>query len=541
MTPKKGRRQEPLAAQLLRDLEEDGTGHRWPSARWRDDPVAFAREVLLVEQLTPEQEEILRTMSKPRARGAVSSGHKTGKDYLAGVIALWWFCSWSDARVRITAVTGLQLRDVLWREIRAHHERSQRGPYPIDGDPAMQPHGGLRVGLREIVGFTVRDKEAAAGISGPHVLYIFDEASGIDDEIFEASKGNLAGGDARVLMLSQPTRNVGEFYDAFHSKRELWSCFTLRSDLTPNVREGGDVIPGLATMPWLEEQAIDWGAPARWREIARGLPVPDAEKVGGPVWMVRVWGQFAEGGAATVIPLSLVEAAEKKWTEMATPARERLVVGPDVAKQGGDENVAAPRRGLKILELDAWMNSPHLQEAELAAACARRAMETVRRLREPREPKAVVNVDSTGSFGIQVAGALRAYASEIEVVAVNFGAFSPLRLKYRYLRDQLWFAFADWLKGGGALPPDRKLPAELMAPGFDHDELGRRQVERKTKLKTKLGRSTDRADACLLAAYEAQRTREAAPEDEEAEAPPEVQLDLEDRALDPYAALDAWR
>lgn len=551
VSARKGRRRESLAAQLLRDLEEADAGHRWPSARWRSDPVAFAREVILPGepkgrgQLTAEQEAILRDLSEPGAQVAVTSGHKTGKDFVGAIAALWWFSSWDDARVRMTAVTGQQIRDICWREVRALHTWSQRGPFPIEGEPKDLPSSGLVVGLREIKGFTSERPEAVAGISSPHVLYIVTEASGVEDYVFEALKGNLAGGDCRLLLLSQPTRNLGQFYRAFHEEASIWKRHQLRSDRTPNALSGRDVIPGLAGLDWLERRAQDWGAPARWREAQRGAPLPAEDLAASPIWRVRVLGEFCEGEGSVVIPATLVHEAELRWRQMAT-TRDRLVVGLDVAKQGGDENVGAARRGQKILELEAWVNSALLPEEELAAEVARRAMVFTRKHRPPTstEPKAIVIVDATGSFGIRVAGELQAYSLEIDVVAVNFGQHSPFRRKYRYLRDQLWFGAREWLAEGGALPPDTKLPAELAAPGYEHDLHGRLMVEPKDKLRRKLGRSTDRADAVLLAVYEPRSIRADAQPTAEAQVEEGPQFDPYaglDATIDPYAGLDAWQ
>jgi phage terminase large subunit len=507
MTPRKGRRNEPLADRLLRKIETTGAVHRWPSMLWRDDPEGFARDVLLVDALTDDQLAILRAINKVRARVSVASGHKLGKDFLAALIALWWFCSDEKARVRATAVNAPQVRDIFWREVRTHFERSKRGPYPIDGNMNLMPHNGLRCGLREIVGFTAAQQEGAAGISGPRVLYIFDEASGIDDSIFEAAKGNLAGGDARVLMLSQPTKNSGHFYDSHHEKRELWSCFNLDSEKSPNVIAGRDIIPGLATREWLEEMAIDWNAPE------------------GAVWKIRVKGQFAEGSDFKVMPYGVVAEAEKRWADMPITT-DPLVVGFDCAGMGADENAAAARRGNKILEIEAWSGANFVDNDRAARETAARLMRFVRKHRRRRELPTLVVMDAGGTVGIRVYGALRAreYKDEIIVVPVQFGAASTMQREYTWMRDQLWFGFARWLNEGGSLPPDRKLPAELTAPSWDYDERSRKHVEKKDKLRQRLGRSTDRADACILCVHEP-RGGAAAQAQHEREAPEHARVD----------------
>ena len=74
-------------------------------------------------------------------------------------------------------------------------------------------------------------------------------------------------------------------------------------------------------------------------------------------------------------------------------------------------------------------------------------------------------------------------------------------LKYVLLRDEIWFALADWLKAGGVFPPDAKLEAELVAPTYKFDPRLRLKVESKDDIKKRLKRSPDRADGLGLAVF----------------------------------------
>jgi phage terminase large subunit len=218
------------------------------------------------------------------------------------------------------------------------------------------------------------------------------------------------------------------------------------------------------------------------------------------------------------------------------------VLGLDVAGTGDDENVVAPRRGKKILELEAWHTPALPTPEERAKAVAARVMSIVRRHRREREGRALVVMDAGGTIGAEIYRELLRFEDEIQVRPVQFGAKSAHPREYQLIRDQLWFTFAErWLQDGGALPPDRKLPAELTAPGWVYDVRDqRRHVERKDALRRRLGRSTDRADACLLSVYEPPSVRQDAKR--EAEEEPMEQFDpvyggVERRhgGFDPYA------
>ena len=116
------------------------------------------------------------------------------------------------ARVVLSSASARQVKTILWREVKALHRRAVARGYDLPA-PALDPETGVRwEDGREILGFTARDPEKMAGVSGAHLLFLLDEASGISPEIFEAIEGNRAGG-ARIALASNPTQQSGEFFD----------------------------------------------------------------------------------------------------------------------------------------------------------------------------------------------------------------------------------------------------------------------------------------------------------------------------------------
>ena len=57
--------------------------------------------------------------------------------------------------------------------------------------------------------------EALQGIHSANVLLICDEASSVDNAIFEAAGGSLSTPNSKLVMVGNPTRAEGYFYDAF--------------------------------------------------------------------------------------------------------------------------------------------------------------------------------------------------------------------------------------------------------------------------------------------------------------------------------------
>lgn len=483
----------------------------WPTIQYQANPVGFLEHVLGVNPWD-KQAEVLMALAAPRARVSCKSGHKVGKSHLAAGAALWFYGSFEDARVVMSSVTDRQVNAILWREVKKMIANAGRCAecrandplgqsrciecefvHPIKEEPAELARTGLRApDFREITGFTAKEAEAVAGISGRNLLYILDEASGIDDAIYEAIEGNRAGG-ARALYLGNPTKTEGEFFRSHTpEKRAFYITFTISSEDTPNVKAGKEIIPGLALREWVEEKRAEWGEDSA-------------------LYQVRVKGNFAKQDATTVIPIWLLEEAEERWAGFedekgmgVTPpeAQGRLNIGLDVARFGDDDSVAAPRRNMQVLEVIAWHGIDELHVAI-------NTMQVVRRYRHPREAKALVKVDTCGGIGIKVMAHLLngrdehgIWSDEIECVAVDVSRKSNIPNEFPLLRDQLWFGCRKWLKDGGALPADKKLAQELTVPTFAFTDRQQRKVESKDLMRKKLKRSPDRADAVCLSVYE---------------------------------------
>lgn len=462
---------------------------------WEKDPVLFAKEALGLI-CWRRQAELLRAVAS-HGRVAVKSGHKVGKSTSAVILALWRVCTRKRARVIMTSSSGRQVKAILWKELRRVYHAA---PYDIGGTLHRVPDAGLQFDDgREIIGFSTQEPEKMAGFSGPDILFIVDEASGVEEAIFEAIEGNRAGdsdedgGGADVVLFSNPTRTSGTFFDAFHSKRDLWHTLTISSEESPNVEAGRTVIPGLAGLKWITEKLQDWGRDSS-------------------LYQVRVLGNFPQQGSNVVVPLALVEASQRLWVDPEAPPEididgeeieaeplddTRLELGVDPARFGDDESVIAPRRGRHIYHLRAFQG---IDGVELA----REVVRVIRALRREGDPLPRVKVDSVG-LGASCADQLRHHRGpdgepELELIEVNSAARATTDDHHR-LRDQLWFAVTDWLSEGGLLPPDDKLARDLIAPTYGFDAQNKLLVEPKKITKKRLGHSPDRADAVALSIW----------------------------------------
>jgi len=543
----------------LRKKRAQRSAISWPSPRYQTDPVAFFREIVGVEPWS-RQIEIIEAV-RDHMRVAVRSGHKVSKSHTSAGIALWYYCSFPDARVVMSSTTDRQVNQILWRELKMMRARGGRctkckakdpdgrritRPCPhsaiIDGEMGELARTGLKsTDFREVVGFTARQAEAVAGISGKHLLYILDEASGIPDEIFEAVEGNRAGG-ARVVMFSNPTRTSGEFFDAFYSKKDLYKTITVSSEETPNVVQGETVIPGLATRQWIEEKKEEWGEDS-------------------PLYTIRVKGEHALQEDGKIFSVHAIAEAERRWKEDDCPECDgtgqvagetcpacggsgkvepagRLFLGLDPAGPtgSGDESVFVLRRGLRMLDMHAQLGLN--DDAHLA-----QIMGMLNKHRLPRETPVVV-IDREGSIGSSLYGHVRQFlesrqAKPFDLVAVRSSDRAVRQpVVYDRIRDELCANLEGWIRDGGAILEDAKLSAELHFLTWEQSAAnGRLKLVPKVKIRKELGRSPDRYDALSMAVWEPLSLRDdLLPSAKKVATMPKAEY--AEATFDPYAIID---
>lgn len=451
------------AARLLKTRQADAD-----RARYRDDPCAFASEVLGVE-LTADQAAVLRDI----AAGSLTSwraAQKIGKSTVLAVAALWWAYTRPRALVVLTSGNAAQVRIVLWRELTRLYREAK---VPLGGILNRAPDTGLVFeDGRLVVGLTAADHHRLAGYSGDELLFLVDEASGFDDALLEAVIGNLSGG-GRVLLCGNPTRVTGLFARTHRERLTGWRLHHSSARNSPNVVAGRIVIRGLATVAGIAQIEQTFG-------------------IGSAAVAVRVDGDFPGEGADSVIGLALLEAAVARWSNAGLSASiAPLEVGVDPGRYGDDPSTIQGRRGLYALPCVELRG-----QSTIAVAAA------VRDYCEKHAPseRPVVRVDS-GGLGAGVVDALIAAKGPYTVVGVN-ASQSPRHPRFKNARAELHFAVRRWLERGGCLPPDDLRDGELLAARYSTDAALRIQIESKDDIKKRLKRSPDRADALALACYD---------------------------------------
>jgi phage terminase large subunit len=469
----------------------------WPNDRYKNDPVGFAKDILGVGTWA-RQEDLLEAV-RDHDRVAVSAGRKVSKSFSIAILALWWICTREDSLVVLSSTTARQVDEILWTELRRIWSRSGRclrckqenypeTPCPhshvIGGKCGDLARTGLTAGFRRIYGFTARETEAVAGVSGRNLFYIIDEASGVSDAIFDAIFGNLAASGAKLLLCSNPTQCDGEFYRAFHDNSVHWKTLTISSEESPNVVAGKEIIPGLASKSWIDRMGDMWGV--------------DSAK-----YIINVLGKFVYKDEGKIFSIHDLQMSTERWYEdEGLGDTGRLIIGVDCAGSSGlgDESVFAIRKGKKILSLIPVRGLT--PEGHLA-----NILGIIREKRRPQEDLPIVCLDREGPIGGEIWGVVKAYAeSNPGIMAViGFRSSDKAHRQPQYFdraRDELFANLSDWVKkDGGCLPPDEMLQKDLHSLEWKETVTGRQKITPKDEIKKLLGRSPDRGDAVALACW----------------------------------------
>lgn len=170
-------------------------------------------------------------------RISVSSGHGIGKDAALAMLILWYLFCFKDAQVPCTAPSSEQMYDILWKELAKWLRRMPEGIQKQYDWSTMY----IRMVESPETWFarakTARKEapEALAGVHGDHVFMVGDEASGVAEEIFNTAEGALTNENILVILISNPTRLLGYFYDTFHRFKQQWQTLQFDSRESPIV------------------------------------------------------------------------------------------------------------------------------------------------------------------------------------------------------------------------------------------------------------------------------------------------------------------
>ena len=400
---------------------------------------------------------------------AVASGHGVGKSACISMVCNWAMSTCIDCKIVITANTENQLLTKTMPEIskwfrmaiNAHwFKNTATSIYAVADEHE-------REWRLNAIPWSDTSTEAFAGLhnKGKRIVVIFDEASNIDDKIWEVVEGALTDQNTEIIFIAfgNPTRNTGRFKECFGQYSHRW----INKKIDSRTVEG-------VNLELIKQWEEDYGEESDF-------------------FKVRVRGEFPSAGSSQFIPSAYVDAARKRAPE--AKIMDPFVMGVDVGRFH-DASVICLRRGRDARSVP-WTKM-YGQDTTAVA-------DRIARLVEIHRPDAVF-VDE-GGIGIGVLDRLRLLRVP-NVQGINFGAAPSdvsantlIPQKYANKRSEMWGNMKEWLEYG-AIPDDPELAAQLISVQFDYAKTSKRDgavvLQSKQDMRRQGLPSPDAADALAL-------------------------------------------
>lgn len=441
-------------------------------------PVEFVQDII---RATPDdkQAEILNSIVV-NPMTSVRSGHGIGKSTVEAWAVIWFLVTHPNPKIPCTAPTQHQLYDILWAEI----SKWKRNNKILDQELIWTKEKLYMKGRSEewfAVARTASVPDALQGFHAEHILYIIDEASGVDDTIFEPVLGALSTPGARLLMCGNPTRLTGFFHDSHTVHRDKYNA--LHVDCRESSRVSDEFVHMIIEM---------YGEDSN-------------------VFRVRVAGDFPDQEDDVFIPLSIVEQCESKNNKLKNgQGFSYIVFGVDVARFGDDETIIY-RNARGKLKIVAKRRGQDLMST--VGDIVRQYKRVLKEFSDYRG-KIYVNIDDTG-LGGGVTDRLREVKREqklrrLYVIPVNASEKIETDTKYgaeaaehyNNITTHMWAVLKDLMKKKEVeIEEDKKTFAQISSRKYFLTSSGKIELESKKEMKKRGLDSPDRADALALSCY----------------------------------------
>jgi hypothetical protein len=394
-------------------------------------------------------------------RVAIKSGHNVGKSALLAWIGWWAYSTRVDSKGRCTANTEKQLKTILWAELQKWFSLFLCKQFfkvtatSITSTDPNHPHWRF-----DAVPWSADNPDAFSGMHnfGNRVFVIYDEASGIDDSIWERTDGVTREAETQVIWVvaSNPTKNFGRFYECFNKFAKSWLKFTISA---LDVR--------FTNKAELQQSIAEWG-------------------INDDYTKVRILGEFPSSSFSQLIPIESITSAQAR--QPVSWPNEPLILGVDVARFGDNENVAVFRRGRDAREVPAqrWRG---LTVPETGARIAG--------LIASYQPDAVF-IDEGG-----VGGGVVDYVRLLghSVIGINFGQSAPSQpegVLVANMRAYMYVMLQQWLRSGGVIELSETLKEQLISIEYGFTKQQAIQLMSKEDMRRLKRPSPDWADALAL-------------------------------------------
>jgi hypothetical protein len=388
---------------------------------------------------------------------AVASGHGIGKTALIAWIILWFISTREHPEIIVTAGKQDQLTGKTWRELAKWNKLSICSHWFHWTATKLQHVLAADTWFAHAIPWSKNSPENFAGTHEQHVLVIFDEASAIDDVIWETTDGAMTTPGAMWIAFGNPTKATGRFAQCFGKFKALWRQHQIDSRTCKMANRR------LLDL-WVETYGED-------HDFVR----------------VRVRGMFPRSGDLQFITIEELAAAYKRILEPEAYRDAAKIMAVDIARHGSDQSVIARRWGRKMFKLKRMRITDLMKLASVIAAEI-----------DDWGPEFVF-IDATGmGWGVYDRLIQLGYK---QCIAVQVGEHADNEDRYKNLRAEIWDRARINIRAGmdmSDLKDDKELESEFTEPLYGVDDRGRFELESKDDMKERGLSSPDGADAIAL-------------------------------------------
>lgn len=390
---------------------------------------------------------------------AVASGHGIGKSALISWLIHFAISTHENTRGVVTANTEGQLRTKTWPELSKWHNMFiAKDLFTYTATAIFSSDKDYEKTWRiDAIPWSKNSPESFAGLhnQGNRILVLFDEASAIDDVIWEVTEGALTDANTEIIWCAfgNPTRNSGRFRECFRKYRKFWNTYQIDSR-TVKISNKAKI------EEWLEAYGED-----------------------SDFFKVRVRGVFPSASDLQFISTEIADKAQKQVYKPGQFEHLPVIIGVDPAWTGSDSVEIVMRQGYYMKSLASIpKNDDDWRMAQLIAQF------------EDEYKADAVFIDMGYGTGIYSIG--KQLGRKWRLIEFGGKSNDPV---YLNMRAYMWGQMKEWLREGGSIPPnDQALYDDIVGPEAIIDKNGRIQLESKKDMKDRGLPSPNKGDALAL-------------------------------------------
>lgn len=390
---------------------------------------------------------------------AVASGHGIGKSALISWLIHFAISTHENTRGVVTANTEGQLRTKTWPELSKWHNMFiAKDLFTYTATAIFSSDKDYEKTWRiDAIPWSKNSPESFAGLhnQGNRILVLFDEASAIDDVIWEVTEGALTDANTEIIWCAfgNPTRNSGRFRECFRKYRKFWNTYQIDSR-TVKISNKAKI------EEWLEAYGED-----------------------SDFFKVRVRGVFPSASDLQFISTEIADKAQKQVYKPGQFEHLPVIIGVDPAWTGSDSLEIVMRQGYYMKSLASIpKNDDDWRMAQLIAQF------------EDEYKADAVFIDMGYGTGIYSIG--KQLGRKWRLIEFGGKSNDPV---YLNMRAYMWGQMKEWLREGGSIPPNEQaLYDDIVGPEAIIDKNGRIQLESKKDMKDRGLPSPNKGDALAL-------------------------------------------